>query len=450
MIFSEFPDNFSGKKTHQYSIIMATVNRQIPPPVYQPDKLTEIDLQSFTLDNGVKMYPVDAGTQELMEIQGIFKAGSSYQPKPFVARFTNILLKEGSAKYSSSEISGILDFYGAYLNNSINLDAGTMSFFILNKHLNDVMPVIEDVIKNPVFPEKELEIYRANSIHDLRVKQEKVDFIARRAFMKQVYGERHPYGFMGEVEDFDNICREDLTDFHYRHYGLESAKILIAGKLPGGLADTMNRYFGQKDFLHNAGFQAPAFDMPLPPPARRLIHKDAAVQSAIVIGKALFNRKHPDYFDFSIMNTVLGGYFGSRLMKNIREEKGYTYGVHSGLFSHYEGGTFKIFTQVGCENTANALNEIYKEIEILQNDLIGEDELETVKNYLTGQLLRTFDGVFSLAYSVRLILEYDLGTGYFNDFLRRIREITPAAIRLMAQKYLALDSLHELVVGKMD
>ncbi len=424
------------------------LNRKIAPKTRNWDLPIQLDIEKVTLDNGLEIHVVDTGTQELMKIQGVFDAGSSLQKKPFVSKFTNVLLKEGSQKYEAKVIAEIMDKHGAYLNSGTTADTATISFYILNKHFTKIMPVVEDVMKHPVFPEEELEIYRNNSIQDYRIKQEKVNFIAKRQFSRQIYGLQHPYGAKGKIHDFDNIRREDLVNFQDEHYSVHNAKVIATGKIPKDFINTMNLHFGQNDFVRQ-DYKAKDFPTTqLPESKKDFIEKENAVQSAIIIGKPLINRKHEDYFDFSIMNTLLGGYFGSRLMKNIREDKGYTYGIGSRLSSLRHGGTFSISTQVGYENTEDALKEIYKEIDILQNELVGEDELETVKNYIIGQMLRSVDGLFSIASMVRNIVEYDLDSQYINRFIQRTNEISAEEIRTMAQKYLALDSLHELVVGR--
>ncbi len=422
------------------------LNRKLPPPINNWNEPLHLFVEEVKLDNGVIIHLVETGTQELMKIQGLFPGGVRYQNKPFVAKFTNALFAEGSKKYSAKEIAEAVDRYGAYFNNSTGMDTGNISFYILNKHFPKMMPIVEDVIKNPVFPAEEVEIYKNNSIQDFLVKQEKVDFLAKRWFHRQLYGENHPYGKIGKITDFENIRVEDLVDFHKQNYSLSACKIIAVGKIPKNFVHLFNRYFGQEPV--NAFKEAAPLSMQeLPSPKKEFVSKEKALQSAIYVGKVLFNRKHPDYFDFNIMNTILGGYFGSRLMKNIREDKAYTYGIGSRLTSHHSAGTFSISAQVGSKFTRLALQEIYREIEIMQHDLVPDEELTTVRNYLSGQVLQSMDGLFSIASLTRNLIEYGLDISYMENYLRHIHSITPERIREVARQYLSLDSLHELVVG---
>lgn len=426
------------------------LNRKTPPPIKNWNDPLPLKIEKVRLDNGLVIYFVDAGTQELMKIQGLFNAGVRYQDKAFVAKFTNALVPEGSRQYSARQIAEALDSHGAYLNNNTGLDTGTIGFYVLNKHFPAMMPVIEDIIKNPVFPEEEVEIYKNNSYQDFRVKLEKVDFLAKRWFHRQVYGTDHPFGKIGSLEDFDKITRQDLVDFHAQSYSAQSCKVIATGKIPKDFLKIMDKHFGKDDFTTREIPGRPVSMEGLPAPRKEYFPKKNALQSAIYIGKPLFSRTHPDYFDFNIMNTVLGGYFGSRLMKNIREDKGFTYGIGSRLASHHSGGTFSISAQVSAQHTREALQEIYKEIERLQNFLVSDDELETVKNYLSGQILQSMDGLFSISNIATRLVEYGLDISYMEDYFARINSIQANDIRDIAQKYLAIDSLHELVVGQME
>jgi predicted Zn-dependent peptidase len=178
------------------------------------------------------------------------------------------------------------------------------------------------------------------------------------------------------------------------------------------------------------------------------IEKPDAIQSAVRVGRLLFNKKDPDYFKFQVLNTVLGGYFGSRLMANIREDKGYTYGIGSGLASLVNGGYFFISTEVGVDVTNNTLSEIYKEIKLLREQPVNNEELETVRNYVLGQFLRSVDGPYSLADKFKAIWEFGLGYDYFENYFKAVKTITPKEIQELANKYLQEEDLIELVVGK--
>ena len=183
--------------------------------------------------------------------------------------------------------------------------------------------------------------------------------------------------------------------------------------------------------------------------AELFIEKQDAMQSAIRIGRRLFNKTHSDYFGMQILNTVLGGYFGSRLMSNIREDKGYTYGIGSGMASLLHDGFFYISTEVGVDVTKATLIEIYKEIEKLQNELISESELDLVKNYMLGTFLRSVDGPFAMSEKFTAIKDYGLTNEFYHTYVNHIKQVKAEELLILAQKYLNKNDLSELVVGKI-
>jgi len=244
------------------------------------------------------------------------------------------------------------------------------------------------------------------------------------------------------------MTRDTILDFYRSHYHSGNCTIVVSGSLPLNIHATLNKHFGgvwgnvvpvAKDFVPFRGTTE----------QKHLIRKDDAIQSAIRIGRVLFNKTHPDYFKFQVLNTVLGGYFGSRLMANIREDKGYTYGIGSGLSSLVHGGYFFISTEVGADVSKDALKEIYKEIGLLREELVGAEELETVRNYILGQFLRSVDGPFALADKFKAVWEFGLGYDYFDRYFEAVKTITAKEIRDMANQYLQEKDLIECVAGKI-
>jgi predicted Zn-dependent peptidase len=224
---------------------------------------------------------------------------------------------------------------------------------------------------------------------------------------------------------------------------------VAAGNLPDNLDAALNNHFGKGDWG-----QAKAASKSLVPAMssthqKTLVEKSDAIQSAIRVGRILFNKTHPDYFKFQVLNTILGGYFGSRLMANIREDKGYTYGIGSGLNSLLHSGYFFISTEVGADVTTKALDEIHKELKLLREDLVSESELETVRNYILGQFLRSVDGPFALAEKFKAVYEFGLDYSYYDKYFHAVKTVTPAEIRDLANKYFQEKDLIECVAGKM-
>jgi zinc protease len=425
-----------------------SLNRKLAPAFKTIDKIDIQHAASNTLDNGIKVYTIDSGSQELTKIEFVFKAGMYYQSQPLLASAANNLLETGTKTYSANELSDNIDFFGSFFECAVEQDFASLALFSLNKYLDKSLHYVEDIIKNPTFPKDEFDIYISNKKQKHLVNSEKVNVLARRRFSELTFGEKHPYGVTVKNDDFDKLTIESVVDFYKTFYHSGNCTIIASGKLSENLIETLNRFFGKKSWGQVQSIPVPQVAIETTKQQKHFIEKPDAIQSAIRVGRLLFNKKNPDYFKFQVLNTILGGYFGSRLMANIREDKGYTYGIGSGLASLVHSGFFFISTEVGADVTNQTLKEIYKEIKLLREELVDADELETVRNYVLGQFLRTVDGPYSLADKFKAIWEFDLGYDYFENYFKAVKTITPEEIKALANTYLKEKDLIELVVGK--
>lgn len=425
-----------------------TLNRAEAPPFKTIDKIHIQKATPYTLDNGIKVYTVSSGSQELTKIEFIFKAGMYYQNRTLVASAANNLLETGTKSYTANQISDGIDFYGSFFECAVDQDYSTLALFSLNKYLNESLHFVEEIIKYPTFPKDEFDIYLSNKKQKHLVNSQKVNVLARRRFTELLFGAGHPYGRDVKTEDFDQLTLSEVRDFYQKHYHSSNCTIIASGKLPDDLLNTLNRFFGQETWGQVQPVEK-AWMVPETTTQRRhFIEKTDAIQSAVRVGRILFNKKDPDYFKFQVLNTILGGYFGSRLMANIREDKGYTYGIGSGLSSLVNAGYFFISTEVGADVTNSTLTELYKEIALLREELVDAEELETVRNYVLGQFLRSVDGPYALADKFKAIWEFGLDYDYFDRYFEAVKTVTPEEIREMARKWLKEEDLVELVVGK--
>jgi zinc protease len=424
------------------------LNRKQAPQFKTIDSIAIQHAQSFKLDNGVHVYTIDAGSQDLTRIEFIFKAGMYYQDAPLVAAAAGALIENGTAKYSANQISDSIDFYGSFFETSVHQDYSSLALFSLNKHLESTLVFVEELIKNANYPQEEIDTYLINKKQKFLVNSQKVDVLARRIYSELLFGKTHPYGLEVKAEDHDNTKRNSVVNFFKTHYTHSNCTIIVSGKLPANLAQVLNAHFGKEKWGTASNIEKVYTPAQTTTQNTHYIEKPDAVQSAIRMGRKLFNKTHPDYFNFQVLNTIFGGYFGSRLMANIREDKGYTYGIGSGLASLVHDGYFFISTEVGSDVTKNALKEVYKEIDIMQNDLVPADELETVKNYILGQFLRSVEGPFALADKFRGVWEFGLDYSYYDNYFTAVKAVTSQQIRDLAGKYLQKTDLIELVVGK--
>ncbi len=425
------------------------LDRTIAPEFKTIEKIDIINAAEQRLDNGVPVYSINAGSQELTKVEFIFSAGMYYQDRTLLASTTNTLLEAGTTKRNALQLSEHIDFFGSFLELEVGQDYACVTIYSLNKYLNESLAFAEEILKDSIFPQSEIDIHLANRKQKHLINQGKVSSLSRRKFTELLFGAQHPYGIDARTEDFDTLKQSDIINFFKDHYSFKNCFIVAAGNLPKDLHKVLNDHFGKE----NWGSASPAQSKPavLNTTSERkvLVEKSDAIQSAIKIGRVLFNKTHEDYFKFQVLNTILGGYFGSRLMANIREDKGYTYGIGSGLTSLVHSGYFSISTEVGSDVTKNALEEIYKEINILRNDLVSTEELETVRNYILGQFLRSVDGPFALAEKFIAVKEFGLDYSYYANYFKAVKNVTPQDIHEMANKYLQEKDLIECVAGRM-
>jgi zinc protease len=406
-----------------------------------------INAQKVILDNGIKSYYINSGTQEVCKIELVFNAGAWYQQLPGIAKATNILSIEGTSEMSAAQIAEAFDYYGAYLQTEWDNDTASITIYCINKYLENTLPILQSVLNDAIFPQKELDVYRQNTLQKLKVDSEKVNYLSRKMFYQTVFGMNHPYGKPLNPEHIENITSQQLSDFYQKHYINGNCKIIASGMIPGYLPELINKCFGQNYKVNKFIHETSENDEILPFQNKAICRKKDAVQTSIRIGKRLFNKKSADYPAMQVLNTVLGGYFGSRLMNNIREDKGYTYGVGSALVSYVREGVFFISTEVGKNVTDNAVNEIFFEINRLKQEPIEKPELDKVKNYMMGEFLRAVDGPFSLAERLKSVLDYEMEYDYFDYFLSTIKNIDSQQLMMLANKYFDTDSLTTVLAG---
>lgn len=400
------------------------------------------------LDNGIEAYCIDAGEEEVCRLDIIVKAGSAYQDKKLVATSTGKLLKEGTKKLSSAAIAEKFDSKGAYLDIGVTKDSANVTLYSLNKHLTELLPLIGELLSTAVFPEDELNIHVERQRQEFLTNNEKVRYKAMLEFNSMVFGTNAAYGQQVNLEDFGKLRRENVIDFYQSRYIPENTYIILSGNLDKEILSLTNKYIGNGWGHNQVESPLPVFANKMAP-ENKVITKKGALQSAIRVGRAIIAKTHPDYNAFVLLNTILGGYFGSRLMSNLREDKGYTYGVSSFIANFVNASYFSISTEVNADHTASALSEIQNELELLTKEKVGNKELQLVKNYIYGTFLRNFDGPFALAERYRSVRDFGLNFAFYSSSLNEMLQINADTLIETARKYLDQDDMIQLVVGNM-
>jgi predicted Zn-dependent peptidase len=416
------------------------------PPILPVEFGKIPEARKFLLKNGVPVYLIDAGIEDLVRIEFIFRAGNAVEDLPLLASTTNMMLTEGSQSYSSAKLNRLLDYYGAFYNLSVEKDRAGIVVIIINKHIEKVLELVKEILFRPRFPVTELSALMKKRLSWYLVNCDKVHNLAMDQFFESIFGKQHPYGRKVLPDDFKNMNPALLMDFHSKYYSAENMAVIISGKILKRTTSLLNSFFG--DIHFNRIYIEDSVNM-LKKQTRKKVHinKRGALQAAIKIGSPTINKRHPDYHGLKILDVILGGYFCSRLMKNIREEKGFTYGISSAVSSLDLSGFKVISTEVSKKNTQKTIDEIYKEIRLLQANPVEKAELEIVRNYMLGEMVRMFDGPFAIAESFKSAWEFDLDNSYYYKFADKIKTIDPDEITSLARTYYNIDELYEITAG---
>ncbi|QEC65729.1 insulinase family protein [Mucilaginibacter ginsenosidivorans] len=423
------------------------LNRTIAPESKPVESITLIKPEHIKLDNGCNIFSFNSGDQELVRIEWIFQNLRFDPAKPLLNVAVNTMLTEGTSEMSASEIADRIDFYGAFLQVDYGYDHSQVVLYTLNRHLAKTLPVVKAIIGDSVFPESELETFIRNQQQKLQVSLQKNDVLARRAFNKAIYGDTI-YGLAANFEDYKTLHRDDMLAHFKKMYQPSNCTILVAGKVDAEALQLVSAAFGAEWPNYTVAADTGNPDMQPAGEHFYFIEKPEALQSAIRMGLPMINRTHPDFPALQVLNTVLGGYFGSRLMANIREDKGYTYGIGSGLSSLEKGGAMFIASEVGADVCRAAVAEIEKEISVLKTELIPEEELSLVRNYMMGSLLGSLENVFSHVDKFKSIYFSGLGYDYYDRYTETVKKATPEDMIALANKYLDLDKFYRVIVGK--
>lgn len=413
------------------------------PDIIMPRSVDMPHALCRTAKNGVKIYSLPTDDFEVVRFTLVFRAGTSVQLKPFVASSTLNMLGEGSSTMTAQQIADELDFYGSYFDVNIDRDYTYISFCSLSKFFAPTIRVAREIVLKPIFPERELKTYCQKRKQSLKIERRKIEVKSRELFAEALFGAEHPYGISASEERYDDVTREDVVAMYERCYTADNCFVVMSGRIDDNVMGAVEELIvglSRGEACHVKG---------MPTNTTYRLHSEVkdALQSSIRIGRLLFPRTHPDFVGMQVVASILGGYFGSRLMSNLREEHGYTYGVSAAMINFDSEGYFALATQVAREHRDDALKEIYSEIELLREELVSEEELEMVKNVMIGEILRILDGPFGIADVTIENIMCGMDNGATERSVETIAAITAAEVRDLARRYLERDMLVEVVVG---
>jgi zinc protease len=426
---------------------MDTINRKIAPKARPVEKIDFLPVSEHKLQNGIPVYLLNAGDQDVVKIDVIFEAGHWNCLNPLLADFTARMLMEGSIHYTSTEIAEKFDYLGTFINFESGKHFASFQLYCLTQHTEQSLEVFQSYIKFPVFPENEFSIHLKNEQQQYTLARQKKEVLALETFYSKIFGENHPYGLFRKQEDFENLTIEQLKQHHLRYYNPANCKIVVSGKLPSRVVDLLNNSFGNNDWKRGQKTDNKKYKPIKIEGLKHIVKKESAVQASIRLGKPLISKKHPDFQGVSILNVILGGYYGSRLMTNLRGKNALTYGIHSGVVSLLFSGVFSISANVNMDKVDLAIEQIMNEVNVLRSELVSDDELEMVKNYLSGEMLQAFDGALRISEIYAGLLNYGLDFNYYKEYFKTLKTIDAETLRELAIRYLDPESFMQIVVG---
>lgn len=425
------------------------LNRQIPPPICPLSDIHVTYPESQRLKNGIPLHVIRAGMEDVVRFDLLIGAGQWHQTQALQAMFTNRMLREGTSSLTSQQIAEKLDYYGAMMELSSSVNCGFITLYSLNKYFPQTIELVADMLMNPTFPEKEMEVVVEVNKQRFLINSTRVEMMGRKRLNRALFGEAHPLGRYAEVEDYDRLSPEVLKSFYHQHYHSGNSSIYLSGKITPEIIQSVERALGDVPWgkvSHASSFQSIT---PQPEAGKRFfVEKEDALQSSIKLGGFVMDRLHPDFLKVRVMVTLLGGYFGSRLMSNIREDKGYTYGIGAGIVTYPGVSVLAISTEAANEYVEAVITEVYKEMDRLCNDRVPQTELDMVKNYMLGDWCRSYEGPFSLSDAWIYVETGGLDKEFFVRSIDAIQSITCEEVQALAQKYLCKENLIEVIAGK--
>ncbi len=387
----------------------------------------------------------------LVTIQLLIKAGTLVEPrgKEGLANLAASLLLSGTKTRSATQIAGMLDFMGAKLSAAGGEDFAAISLLVLKKDLPQALELLQDVLLNPQFAPEEMKRKVAQYQAALESEKDEPMVVASRAFASKLFGP-FPYGHpvLGTPGGLAAVTRHDLVEFHRRFYRPNNAVLSLVGDLTRDEA----RQWVTKTFGAWAAAPIPRPELPAIPPLKEretvVIDKDIS-QANLILGNLGITRHNPDFYAFQVMNYILGGGgFASRLLDDIRVNRGLAYSVSSSFSPGLEPGAFTVSLETKNASAGEAVTQVVEQIRLIMTKPVTEQELSDAKSYLIGSFPRKMDSMSKRAWLLGYVEVYGLGLDYPWRYPELIQHLTPADIQQVAQKYLPPEKYLLVVVGK--
>ncbi|MBX7042285.1 MAG: insulinase family protein [Ignavibacteria bacterium] len=437
------------------NILTDKLDRSVPPVPGLPKDVNFPSFYETVTSNGITVLVIEDRRLPLVTARFVFKSGAYFDflhgaEKSGLASVTSEMLSKGTALRSATKIAEETDFLGATLSTGADFDASYVSCYSLTKHFDSIFEIATDVIRNPAFLEEELSRVKEQRLNSFLAMKDDGDYLASRAYKKGIFGS-NPLGSSvdGNEKSVSGMTTEDLVEFYRMHFTPDNLIVAFVGDIsPETAVEKLEKCFAD---VKGEGAEMQNFSPPpLNEPKILLTRKEGAVQSSLRVGHTSICRNDPDFVNVSVMNTILGGYFTSRINKNLREVHGFTYSARSALSSHRYGGDLSVITEVKTDITANTIREILKEMNMLRDVAPDSEELQNVKNFISGNFplqLETPNSVATKAINLKL---FGLPEDYYSTYIRKVNQLTSEEIHETAAKYLHPGRLVMSIAGDVE
>ena len=423
---------------------LMAIDRSTPPPFSELIGI-KLDVPApITISNGMKMWIAGDGEDEINRLSIYMTGGAFHETCIMQATSCSLAVFNGNKNMNYNEIAEAIDFYGAWRAAMVHDNCTSFSLSSLNENFDKTLPILIDCLRFPTFPDAEFELIKRQLSVNCATARERVKYLANVEMMKMYYGNNHPLAIDPKIEDIESLSQENVKLFHQEYYKAQNCNIVLAGHITDREIGIVENVLGE----WKPNGEPTEIRRPAPEPTDemlKVVHKEGAVQSAIAMTIVAVPRTHPDYFKIRILVTALGGYFGSRLMATIREEKGYTYGINASLSGRDFDGYVSISTECDTKFTWKVIDEVKNEILKLQKDPLPDDELKVVKRYMMSDLAKTLDTPYNIASYIGNMFCYGTYPTYFNKHIKEIMNVTSDDLHKIANIYLNLDKLRIVV-----
>ncbi len=447
-------------KNNTDSFLHSNPDRNVPPAIgtFQMVEIPSMDCR--VLKNGMRVSYIHTPVEGLVRVDLVVRAGSAFQPRPLVAQLSNLLLKEGCREtydengkivckaMNAAEVADCFDGYGAYVYYSTMMEYVIVTLCTPTKYIRENLTILRNLHAFPQYPEEGLRLNLQLREQQWRIDREKVHVMASMKMNEVLFGQDHPYGRMLREEDFRSLDPQALHDFHNRFHTPENTQLVVTGDVDEQVLTCMEELFGTLKPCDNPSGRLCLIQ---PQPSSQkvwLIPKKGASQAAVRLSLPTIGEEHADFHGLHVLNALLGGYFGSRLMMSLRERKGYTYGIYSTHTVYNNFSYIDIDTQTAIANVHPVIDGVWEEIEKLSTEPVKDEELGRLRNYLYGEYARMLDGPFSLSdmFVSSLVSGQDM-TVCHKQQLDVLRDITPEELRRLAEKYLRPEDFYIVSAG---